>query len=418
MNSAARIRLLAALNVAVLVFAVVAGATVVPGESEASAVASLALAGTAEVDDVRGTHRLVAGDHDLAIGDRVRILTGDAVLALVGDGSLELRAESGPADGSQVEVGPVPTLLGGEALLVAGETEQVVEAGGARLSLVDGAAHLSRSTSATFAVYEGRASLSSGERTLDGGLPALRQVVVSDAGRLPLNPSLLRVSEPPDPWDRRFLGEAIGLDPVLEQRSIGFTTLLQDDFVPDVFFYQSVLPGLVLEPAFDQSLLDGQDRPVGETLVGAAIALVGERGAFADRWREVFALREEGAGWGLIALDQGAPRAALLGVLDEAVARSPLLFGPPSSSPVFRPVQPPVRTRPQPAPLAPLPSLPSRRTPEAPPRPSPSPPPAPGSPVPASPPNDDGVLDPVVDPLTELLDGVLDGLGGVTDGLL
>ena len=415
MTTSARIWLLAALNVAVLSFALVASATVAPGRSEATVVTSLALTGTAEVEGGSGTRRLTTGDHDLAAGDRVRILSGGAVMGLVGDGSLELRAGPGPTDGSRVEIGLVPALLGGDALLIAGEQEQVVEADGTRLRLVDGAARVFRSTGATFAVYTGRATLTSGGRTLDGGLPPLRQVVVPDAGMLPLSPTFLRISEPPDPWDRRFLGEAIGLESILQQRSVGFTTLLQD-VAADVFFFQAVLPGLLFEPDFDQALLEGQERPVGETLVGAAIALVGEGGDFAGRWQEVFELREEGAGWGIIALDQSASRAALLAALDEAVARSPLLFGPPSPDPVFQPVRPPVRV-----PAAPLPPLAPSPRPQPPPtRPAPPPPPPPPSPpvlVPSAP-DHDGLLDPVVDPLADLLDGVLDGLGGVTDRLL
>ena len=412
MTTSTRIWLLAALIVAVLALALVAGGTVAPGRSEATVVTSLALTGTAEVEGANGTRRLTTGEYDLAAGDRLRILSGGAVVGLPGDGSLELRAGPGPMDGSRVEIAPVPTLLGGDALLIAGEQEQVVEAGGASLSLVDGAARVSRSTGAIFAVYTGRATLTSGGRTLDGGLPALRQVVVPDAGMLPLRPSFLRIGEPPDPWDRRFLGEAIGLESVLQQRSVGFTTLLQD-VAPDVFFFQGVLPGLLLEPGFTQALLDGQERPVGEILVGAAIALVGEGGDFASRWQEVFELREEGAGWGIIALDQSAPRAALLAVLDEAVARSPLLFGPPSPGPVFQPVRPPVRVPADPPPP------PAPRPPQRPPtRPAPPPSPAPSPPVLVpNPPDNDGLLDTVVDTLPELLDGVLDGLGNATGGL-
>lgn len=419
MSSTAKISVLAALNVVVLALALVAGATVPSGDPEPTP-ASLVLNGTAEVDAGSGTRRLEAGEHQLATGDRVRILTGDAILALGGAGSLELRAGSITASGSRVEIGAVPVLLDGEALLVAGGQEQAVEAGGGRLALADGAARVSRSTSALFAVYEGQGELSTAGRTLDGGLPALRQVVLADAGMLPLVPSPLRVSDPPGPWDRRFLGDAIDLTSVLDQRSIGFTTLLQDDFVPDVFFYQAVLEGLLQEPGFDQSLLDQQARPVGETLVGAAIALVGEGGDFATRWRETFEFRQQGASWGIIALDQDAERASLLAVLDDAVARSPLLFAPPSSGPVFQPVRPPAR-RPRPPlpPLAPLPDVPTRtpsRQPPlrvAPPESSPDPPAS----APSQP-DHDGVLDPVVDPLADLLEGVLDGLGGVTNGLL
>ena len=415
MTTTAMVRLLAALNIAVLSFALVATATVAPGGSDSAVVATLELDGTAAVDTAAGSRRLTAGEHGLAAGDRIRMLSGDAVLRLSGDGHLELRAGPGTAGGSRVEIGTVPVLLDGDALLVAGDQEQVIEAGGARLSLVDGVARISRSTGATFTVYAGRAGLSSGGRTLDGGLPALRQVVVPDAGMLPLTPSVLRVGDPPDRWEQRFLGEAIALESVLEQRSVGFTNLLQGDVVPDVFFYQAVLPGLLLEPQFDQALLDQQQRPVGEMLVGAAIALVGERGDFASRWHEVFELRQQGAGWGLIALDQGASRAELLAALDEAAARSPLLFGAPSAGPVFQPNRPPMRPAPEPpAPSAPRPGRPGR----------PSPSPAPATPPPRPPvlvpsaPDDDGLLEPVVDPLVNLLDGVLDGLGGITGGLL
>ncbi len=417
MTSAARGWVLSALIVVVLACSLVASAVVPPGVPASDPAASLVLDGTAEVDTGGlTTRRLVTGEHDVAIGDRVRILTGEAVLALPGDGSLELRGGSATAGPSRVEVRPAPLLLEGDALLVAGAQEQAAEAGGARLSLVDGAARLTRSTGATFAVYQGQASLSTAGRTLEGGLPALRQVLVADAGMLPLSPSPLRVSDPPGPWDRRFLGDAIDLDSVLERRSVGFTTLLQDDFVPDVFFFQTVLDGLIFEPGFEQSLLEGQDRPVGETLVGAAIALVGERADFTTRWHRVFELRQEGAIWGIIALDQGATRSALLAVLDEAVARSPLLFGPPSNVPVFRPVLPPERSPRPPSPaLAPPPDLAPRPPGASPPPPPQQPPP----PVPQPPmlvpsqPDDDGVLDPVVDPLVDLLDGVLEGLGGL-----
>ncbi len=414
MKASAGVRLLALLIAVVLVFAVVVFATGTPGESTPDTLATLTLDGTAEIDGPDGARQVATGDHGVAAGEEVEVLSGDAVLRLSEGRALELRAEPGRA--SRVEVGSVPIVEGGDVLALAGDEELVVEAGGSRLSLVDGAARISRATGTTFVVYEGRAGLMSGGRTLEGGLPPLRQVVVTDAGMVPLTVSPLRFGEPPDPWDRRFLGEAIDLQAVLERRSTALTTLLRDDFTPDVFFYQAVLPGLLHEPSFDQALLDGQDRPVGETLVGAAVAMVGREADFATRWEEVFELRTEGAGWGVVAFDQDAPRAALLSALDGAVDRSPLLFAPPSSGPVFEPTPVPVRKRPVPPPPRPVPApvvpVPSR--------PVPAPPPVrPPAPVVTPEPRDDeGVLEPVVDPVVDLLDGVLDGLGDVTDGLL
>lgn len=403
------IRLLAVINAAVLVVAVVMAVAGPVGPGAVSTVASIEVSGAAEISGGGDSRRVDSGEYELRTGDTVEILTGDGVVSLPGGGSLELRSGGGATEASQVRLDEVPTLVAGDALLIAGDEERVVEAGGARLSLVDGAARLSRSTGSIFAVYEGAATLSSGGRRLEGGLPPLRQVVVADAGLLPLRPSPLNFGAAPDPWDRRFLGDAIDLGDTLERRSTGFTTLLPDDLVPNVFFYQAVLPGLLQEPAFNQGLLDGQQRPVGETLVGAAIALVGDVGTFESRWREVFRLREAGASWGVVALDQGADRGPLLDVLDDAAERSPLLFGAPSPQPVFSPAPSPP-DRPAPVVTAP-PSTPTR-----PPAPGPSAPPPPPPPpvfVPAPPREPEGVLEPVVDPLVNLLDGVLDGLGGL-----
>jgi hypothetical protein len=76
-------------------------------------------------------------------------------------------------------------------------------------------------------------------------------------------------------------------------------------------------------------------RPPGDTLVGAAIALESTRGTFAERWAAVFGFRDQNAGWGLVALDQGVARAALLATMDGAVSRAPAQFaaGPPSRLP-------------------------------------------------------------------------------------
>lgn len=408
------LRLLALLNAVVLACALVATATGAAGERTPERLATLALEGVAVIDGADGVRRVTAGDHGLVAGEEVEILSGEGVLRLGGERALELRA--GEQGGSRVAMGPIPTVEGGDVLALAGDEELVVEAAETRLSLVGGAARISRATGASFVVYQGRAGLTSGGRTLEGGLPPLRQVVVSDAGMLPLGLTPMRFDHPPDPWERRFLGEAIALEGALERRSVGFTSSLRDDFTPDIFFFHAVLPGLRNQPSFDQALLDEQDRPVGETLVGAAVALMGRGDDFAHRWDEVFDLRTRGAGWGVVAADQGAPWSALLSALDGAVGRSPLLFAPPSSD-VFQPPAPPVRRRPvTPPPPAPPVVRPVRPS-SPPPPPPPAPPPPPPAPAPARS-GDEGVLDPLVDPVGELLDGVLDELGGATDGLL
>lgn len=412
---------LALVNVVVLVAGVsVAGAQRVADPADRPVAATLALQGSARITGPDERTIVSGGDHELREGDVVDLLDGEGALRMVDGGSIELRSRRGPG-GSRLALTEVPTLLAGDALVVApAGRELAVDAGGARMRLNGGAGRISRSTATTFVVYEGVAAVSSGGRELPGGVPAMRQVVVPVLGKLPMSPSPLSFGTVADPWDRRFLGEVIDLEAALERRAIGFTTSLRDDFTPDVFFFHAVLPGLVHEPAFDQALLDEQQRPLGETLVGAAVALVGDGGEFDDRWREVFRLREEGAGWGVVAVDQRAPRAALMSALDEAVNRSPLFFGGPSPSPVFEPRLPPARPpgRPAAPPAAPAPSVPAvppvrRSSPAAAPAPPPSPVLVPGpSEEPGS------VLEPVVDPLVNLLDGALDRLEDLTGGLL
>lgn len=405
------LRVVAVLNAAVLVCALgLAGAVSVAGTESRPAVASMALDGFARISDPDG-RRLVSGeDHRLLAGDVVDLLGGEALVRLPGGGSLELRALPEPGT-ARLALAEVPTLLAGDALVVAPSgTPVMLDAGGARFVITDGAGRVSRSTGTTFAVYEGEATLSSGGRELQGGLAALRQVVVPAPGKLPLRSSPLSFGVVPDPWDRRYLGGLIDLQAALERRSIGFTTSLRDDVAPDRSFFQTVLPALLEEPAFDQELLEGQRRPVGETLIGAAVALVGNGGGFVDRWREVFQSREQGTGWGVVALDQGASRDALMATLDEAVDRSPLAFARPAPIPRVEATEPPPAV---PRPISPVPSPPS--APGA----SPLPPPPSAPPVPAPAVSEpESIVEVAADPLAILLDDVLAGLDDLGGGLL
>jgi hypothetical protein len=122
-----------------------------------------------------------------------------------------------------------------------------------------------------------------------------------------------------DPWDQRFLGDAIDLGNQLGSRSVGFTAQLRPGQGTPAFFRQ-ILPDLAAQPL--DAILDPAMAP-GETLVGAAITLEGDRGTFVDRWRSVFAFHQEGASWGLVALDQGVDRAAVLAAVDAAISRVP-----------------------------------------------------------------------------------------------
>lgn len=330
-------------------------------------------------------------DRTLHQGARVRLLTGTATLALAGGPSLELREDS------IVRLGTLPTLVTGEAVVFATEDPVTVVVAGTRV-VVSGVARVSRDLAVSAASYRGQLTLESAGRSLR--IPALRQAAVPSLGVLPEAPRPL-VYDASDPWDRRFLGPAIDLGAELEAKSQGFTVSVAPGEGSTPESLRRLVPELAGQPEFGAGLLS-PTRPPGETLVGATIVALGQRGTFASRWSEVFSFREQGAAWGLVALDQGVTDAAsLIGALDAAIARAPLAF----TGPV--PPAPPVPT----GSARPPGTTPSRTRPSPAARPAPSRSGPPASPPVATPtPRPRGALDPVVEPLVDTLSGVLSRL--------
>lgn len=363
------------------------------------------LDGTARVGD----RTLGPGTHDLAVGDVLDVEEGSGLVSLPGDATVEVR------EGSRLEVGATPSLLEGDALLV-GEGE--LDADGTTVALDGGAARVGRSTGVVIAVYEGRADVRSGGRSLPDGLPALRQVVVPDAGLLPRRPAPLAYADDPDPWDRRWLGAAIDLGVELDARAVGLSAAGDGSGVVRALLTDGA------DAAFVRA--DGGPRSAGEAAVGAAIAATGQGGSPPERLAAAFAFRDEGARWGLVALDQQAEREPLLAALDGALDdAAPVLFAAPpasggSSSPSRRPTSPPASpspspsTGPSPSPPPASPPPPSPPPPTSPPPPPPPPTtPPPTTPLPTVPPLPPPPTTPpgsATTPLEDLLGGVLDGL--------
>ena len=288
----------------------------------------LTLEGRAEVE---GGERLGEGEHRLEVGQVVRVTFGTATLGLPGRRTLELQAGADPADDSRVEVAEVPTLVDGHALLVAGNDETArLRSGTATIALRDGAARVRRSTGVNLAVYEGTAEVEALGRGLPRPVGAFRQVAVADTGALPRRAvPLVYDRDDLDPWDRRFLGAAIDLGSQLDRASLALNRRLAPPPAPGPDYFRQLVPGLRGRAAFGSALLEGRRASVGEMVVGASIVL-GAPGPFARRWTDAFQFREEGADWGLVALDQRARRGAVLGVLDgilDAVAASLPAFG-------------------------------------------------------------------------------------------
>ncbi len=299
--------------------------------SSGTAAGRIDVDGQAEISRPGEDRREVSGGGDLEMGDRVRMLQGTAVIRLPDDRRLELRT------GSDVEIGAIgesdgvrPVLMAGDLLVVSPDGPLAVEVTGAEVA-VHGDARISRGVALLVATYQGTAQVSAGGSTL--AVPALRQAALPATGQFPTKATPLEYS-PMDAWDQRYLSDAIELGNQLAARSEGFTGQLGPAEGRSFNYFRDLVPRLAAEPGFTASLVNPA-RPPGDTLVGAAITLVGTRGTFAERWGAVFGFRDEGAPWGLVAADQGVNRVPLLETLEAAISRGPTQFasGPPTRTP-------------------------------------------------------------------------------------
>lgn len=339
----------------------------------------LAVDGSATVERPDGSTLTVTGTEDLAFGDVVTLDDGTATLTLAAGQVYELRSGDAP---SQVEIGAPPTLVAGDVLVREGFPAQVRHdtATISALGPLKVDAEVPRAVS-----YAGTARIA-GVGQLEE-VRGLRQVVLTPAA----------VPEPltydgADAWDRRYLGEAVVFGERLEALARGYTADLGAGGGRSASFFEAVLPALDEEREFGADLLD-PERPVGETLIGAAIAVEGRDGTFRERWDEVFAFRDAGAAWGLVALDQGVSSAPLLETIELAVTAP--TTQPPSTDP-------PSTSTSEPSPTSSPPTTAGGPT-------TTDPPPTTSEP-PSSPPVT-GILDPIVDPLGDILDELLGVLG-------
>jgi hypothetical protein len=225
-----------------------------------------------------------------------------------------------------------------------------------------------------------------------------------------------------DSWDRRFLGDAMELGETLRSLSSAFSGTAPAGFSGDALAVAALLPGLADERALPVRLAESPNRPAGEVLVGAAIAMLAGGGSFDDRWDAVFEFRGDGAEWGIVALDRRVGGNALLTAVRQAVNANaaPEVALPPATT------VPPATTTPPPpgsttstsppttdAPPGPSPTTPPPTTPP-PTVPTPTLPPVDVPPVPVPPPETDDVIpDTGVEVIDDLVQPVEDLLGSV-----
>ena len=281
------------------------------GSGRSAGEASLAVDGEVQLTSASRQTVTREGGATVHRGDTVKVVRGSAVLSFGDSRRIELRR------GTSVKMDTVPVLTAGDALMLADGSPFRVSAAGTTLSVTDGVTRLSRGLGIEASAYRGAVEVSSAGRRMT--LASLRRATVASLGVLPLEVEPVRLRAT-DAWDRRYLGDAMELSDELQARSDGISAQLADARAGDVAFFTDVLPELARKSSFT-TLLDGARRP-GETLVGATIAADGDAASFAARWRRVFDFRDDGAAWGLVALDQHADRDRLSTTLDAALGRA------------------------------------------------------------------------------------------------
>lgn len=396
--------------IAAVVIVLVAGITAAATYDKAGIPAGgarLTTTGVATVLRADGTRLDVrAASTSLSRGDVVQSVEGTMIIELSDGSTLEGRVGRGEADATKLGITTPVDLQAGE-LLVASSKGERIDAGGNHLRLEGGIARFSRGLAVGVSTYRGVTAIDSAGQ--DRSVPALRQMDVSVLGRPPANARPLSV-DPSDPWDLRYLGAAIDLTRTLGSLSRSFTGSLASTAGQTPGFYQLLLPGLANEAGFTSALFQRRvGQPQGDTLVGAAISMLGTRGGFEQRWAETFDFFDAGAEWGLVAMDQGVASDALVRAIEGALDRSPLQLAQPAA-PGLVPGTGGGAARP---PTATVPTVPPGTTSTSQPPTSPQPtapqPTVPPPTVPPAPPTGTPIVDQLVNTVGNLLGGLLGG---------
>jgi hypothetical protein len=381
---------------AVAIVVVTAGCS----DDDENSLGRLSTDGQTEISDAGGGWRPVTGTVQLESGQEVRVIDGNATIGFGDDRQVSLR------NGTQVKLtktadGERPTLVTGELLVEAPKSPLDVDAGDSDVEVEGGVARVSRGLTVVAGTYSGTSTITSAGRQL--AVPALHQANVPAVGLVPSRPSPLAYTAG-DTWDERYLGDAIQLGDELAARSRGFTAQLRPGESANAGFYRQLVPALSSQPDFESTFVV-PNRAAGETLVGLAITAEGTKGSFGDRLQRVFAFHDEGAAWGIVALDQGVTRVRILSTVDQALGRGPALL---AEAPVAPSTPAPGSSQSfaLPAPVSePESSEPSASAPET--------PPVATVPLPSAGPLRTGVpaVDGTVNGLVDVLSGLLGALG-------
>lgn len=285
-----------------------------PGPGEAR----LDVSGTAVVTTADGQRRTVRDDRtDVGPGDEVEVTAGTTRFEMADGVRLEGRA--GPAgdgrEGTTVTMAIAPRLVAGQLLAIAPRPLEV-RAGDTRVmvrpaSRDDGVARLDQRIGLAVGSYAGAVTVASAGR--DADVPDLRRIDVAAPGAVGDTPQPLRY-DPADPWDRRYLADALAIDAQLAPLLAGAGARA------DAFLDADALAAAVgLDSARGLPTRVGELDDGADALVLAAIAAAADGRSVGPAWDAAAAFHADGAPWGLVGLDQGARAERVLALVRGAL---------------------------------------------------------------------------------------------------
>ncbi len=270
--------------------------------------------GTARVVRANGVAAAVTGSVRLEPGDRIALRTGTATFELAKGVRYEGRGRAGKAAGTDLEMGLTPSLDAGSLLVTTGAEATALRSSVADVRLNPGAAvRLVRSYAVRLSTYRGEAVLDSAGAQRK--VPGLRSAdAVGDGELTGLEPIRYDAA---DRWDRRYLANAVYLDGQLGPLRRG----IEAANVPAAALLDAVRTIVVDRPSTTavDALVGDRGLDV-ELAIGVAVAGSSRGGVpLARRLDRAFTFHDDGAPWGLVAMDLGADPTSVLAALRRAL---------------------------------------------------------------------------------------------------